>query len=39
MIMQLLMLSLLTVLCLVAGISDFKKIYPTRYGKKHIELE
>lgn len=21
------------------GISDFKKIYPTRYGKKHIELE
>ncbi|MCM1497941.1 MAG: hypothetical protein NC124_05690 [Clostridium sp.] len=39
MIIQLLMLSLLTVLCLVAGISDFKKIYPTRYGKKHIELE
>ncbi|MCM1180841.1 MAG: hypothetical protein NC347_11325 [Clostridium sp.] len=39
MIIQLLMSSLLTVLCLVAGISDFKKIYPTRYGKKHIELE
>lgn len=39
MIIQLIFLVFLTVLCLVAGISDFKKIYPTRYGKKHIELE
>lgn len=39
MIIELLILLLLAVLCLVAGISDFKKIYPTRYGKKHIELE
>lgn len=39
MIIELLISLLLTVLCLVAGISNFKKIYPTRYGKKHIELE
>lgn len=39
MIIQLLMLVALTALCLVAGISNFKKIYPTRYDKKHIELE
>lgn len=39
MIIELLILLFLTVLCLVAGISNFKKIYPTRYGKKHIELE
>lgn len=39
MIIELLISLFLTVLCLVGGISDFKKIYPTRYGKKHIELE
>lgn len=39
MIIELLISLFLTVLCLVAGISNFKKIYPTRYGKKHIELE
>lgn len=39
MIIEVLILLFLTVLCLVAGISNFKKIYPTRYGKKHIELE
>ena len=30
---------LLTVLCFGIGIQDFKKTYPTRYGKKHVELE
>lgn len=39
MIIELLISLFLTVLCLVAGVSNFKKIYPTRYGKKHIELE
>lgn len=39
MIIEMLISLLLTVLCLLMGISDFKKIYPTRYGKKHIELE
>lgn len=39
MIIEMLISLLLTVLCLAMGISDFKKIYPTRYGKKHIELE
>lgn len=39
MIIEMLISLLLTVLCLLMGISDFKKIYPTRYGKKHIELK
>lgn len=38
-IIELLILLLLTVLCFVAGIRDFRKTYSTRYGKKHVELE
>lgn len=38
-IIELLISLLLTVLCFVAGIRDFKKTYSTRYGKKHVELE
>lgn len=38
-IMEVLISLLLTVLCFVVGILDFKKTYSTRYGKKHVELE
>lgn len=33
------MLIVLMIFCIVSGIDHFKRIYPTRYGKKHIELD
>lgn len=33
------MLLCATVLCIVMGVDNFKRIYQTRYGKNHIELE
>lgn len=39
MIGNLIFLLILTIYCIVLGIYRFKKIYPTRYGKNHIEID
>ena len=38
-IIELLLSFTATVFCFGAGISNFTKIFPTRYGHKHVELE
>lgn len=39
MIGNLIFLLMLTTYCIVLGIYEFKQIYPTRYGKNHIEID